>query len=562
MPRKKRVKTEYEQNLRLYRKKSARHVLVLEADMPEDMKRRAFGLSDELRICGNNLTAKLKKSMEQLFRTKEYRALQKAYGSLSESLKSHPDDKALQNERKAVVKRMSEMQKEYRLTWNDARTYMIYLKDRAALSSIYTLTRAEDIWDGVERVLFGDAGSIHLKKYGFLPEIRAKQINRGIVLTVRDGRLYFKCDDIGADAFSYKPPDRFQSDEIGAILEYLGSPRLHDKEAVDAMLQTGEITDTFRPCYASLVCKNIRGRLRVYIHLTIEGKALPKFKADGITPRRTYGKGRVGIDIGTQTAAYTSDTEVGLKNLAERGMSIPHAERQERLLLRKMDRSRRAANPDNYNEDGSIKKGLKHWAKSRRYLKLQARHRELCRKNADSRQFAIWEDVNHLRTLGDELVTEPANFKALQKKARKSKDGTAALSADGKPKRRKRFGKSLKNRCPGSFQAALKRKFESTGGRYCEVAKMFRASQYDHTVDGYIKKKLSQRMFCLSSPGGQKVQRDWYSSFLLYCAGPGYDAPSQVLCMKHFEKMYMMQNQMIEAIKNAGIHVMNSGIVI
>ena len=71
MLRAKHVKTEYEQSLRLYRKGSARHVLILEADMSEDMKRRTFGLSDELRIYGNNLTAKLSKSMEQLFRTKK-----------------------------------------------------------------------------------------------------------------------------------------------------------------------------------------------------------------------------------------------------------------------------------------------------------------------------------------------------------------------------------------------------------------------------------------------------------------------------------------------------------
>jgi len=123
----------------VYHKGSARHVLILEADMSEDRKQRAFGLSEKLRICGNSLTAKLKKSMEQLFRTKEYRALQKAYGKLSESLESHPDDKELQIQRRAVTKRMSEMQKAYHLTWDDARTYMIYLKDRAALNSIYTL---------------------------------------------------------------------------------------------------------------------------------------------------------------------------------------------------------------------------------------------------------------------------------------------------------------------------------------------------------------------------------------------------------------------------------------
>ena len=56
--------------------------------------------------------------------------------------------------------------------------------------------------------------------------------------------------------------------------------------------------------------------------------------------------------------------------------------------------------------------------------------------------------------------------------------------------RKKRFGRSIKNRCPGYFQAQVKRKFTQTCGTYIEVPQEYRASQYDHTVDEYIKKKL------------------------------------------------------------------------
>ena len=67
----------------------------------------------------------------------------------------------------------------------------------------------------------------------------------------------------------------------------------------------------------------------------------------------------------------------------------------------------------------------------------------------------------------------------------------------------------FKNRCPGYMQAKAKQLFESTGGTYIEVPMDYRASQYDHTADAYIKKKLSQRMYCLTD--GTKVQRDWYT---------------------------------------------------
>ena len=45
----------------------------------------------------------------------------------------------------------------------------------------------------------------------------------------------------------------------------------------------------------------------------------------------TLTEGMIGADIGTQTVAYTSDTEVGLKNLSERDNSIQTSERKERL---------------------------------------------------------------------------------------------------------------------------------------------------------------------------------------------------------------------------------------
>ena len=69
----------------------------------------------------------------------------------------------------------------------------------------------------------------------------------------------------------------------------MNNPKANDRYAITAMKTTGKIVDTFRPCYASLVCKEIRGKLRVFIHITIEGKAHQQFKADGVTPRHTYG---------------------------------------------------------------------------------------------------------------------------------------------------------------------------------------------------------------------------------------------------------------------------------
>lgn len=41
-----------------------------------------------------------------------------------------------------------------------------------------------------------------------------------------------------------------------------------------------------------------------------------------------------------------------------------------------MDRSRRATNPDNFENDGTVRKGRKTWNRSARYRKLAVKRRE------------------------------------------------------------------------------------------------------------------------------------------------------------------------------------------
>ena len=548
--RKKHVKTEYTKARAAYRQAVGRHALILEADMTEDQKRKAFALADHLRIAGNEAVAWLRKRHAQLAKTKKYKKLKRLYGRTAENLKANPTDKKLHEEKKRLRYEMQSMQKEYRVTFEALYEKMIYLQKRNGLPSVFALTRAEDLWQGMEKVLYQGAGRLHFLKRGRLPIVRAKQIRKAITANVEDGKISFSAGSIGR--FSYVRPDQWQADELRAVMSFLQNPDETEKQAVSAYAESSVPVDTFRPCYAALNCVRIRGKLRVYIHLTIEGHPLPKMDRNGNIRHIFDTKGRVGCDIGTQTEAHTSETEVGLTNLAERGDSISHQERQERILQRKMRRSQRAMNPQNYNEDGTIRKGAKQWRKSRRYLNLQSRYAELCRRNSDSRRFAICEQVNHLRHLGDALITEPPNAKNLQKKAKRCTD------MNGREKRRSRFGKSIMYRCPGTFQAKLKAKFLATGGEYYEVPGMFRASQYDHTNQEYTRKRLGQRLYRLSD--GTRVQRDMYASFLMFCADDEYAEISQTRCEKNFSSYLENQNNRIAAICRNHLNIMNSGI--
>ena len=212
--------------------------------------------------------------------------LKALYGKASENC-----DNALKSHLSAQMKAM---QIEYGVSWDCCRKAMIPIGKKYNLPSVFALTRAEDIWRGVEKVLYEDGKMIHFQKRGDLPILRAKQIERIITVKNLDNHLVLSC---GGITFSPIIKDRFHQDEVDAVLHYLENPSAVDEEAVRVFQESGYVTDTYRPCYAALKCEKIREKLRVFIHLTIEGKAKPKFNKDG-SYRHKYG---TGVGDGTKT---------------------------------------------------------------------------------------------------------------------------------------------------------------------------------------------------------------------------------------------------------------------
>lgn len=59
---------------------------------------------------------------------------------------------------------------------------------------------------------------------------------------------------------------------------------------------------------------------------------------------------------------------------------------------------------------------------------------------------------------------------------------------------------------------------------------------------------------------GTTVQRDWYSSYLLYCLNFEDMTIDKEKCKNEFIHHYVREQKMIETIKQNNIKVMNSGI--
>ncbi len=228
-----------------------------------------------------------------------------------------------------------------------------------------------------------------------------------------------------------------------------------------------------------IVRRTIRGRNRYSVQLVQKGTPPKKAK-------NTIGKQSCGIDVGPSTVGVVGETEAGLFNLAE---SVVQPWKQTRLILRAMDRSRRATNPDNYNEDGTVKKGVKTWKRSGNYIRLLNRLREIERILAACRKRDHGKLQNIILRIGIPNL-EKLSYISFQKM----------------------FGRSSKVRASGTFVSGLRRKAENAGDEAFEFSTRYtRCSQI--CLCGELKKKpLSQRQHICDC--GISAQRDLFSAYL------------------------------------------------
>ena len=100
-----------------------------------------------------------------------------------------------------------------------------------------------------------------------------------------------------------------------------------------------------------------------------------------------------------------------------------------------MDRSKRATNPNNFNNNGTIKKGIKlEWSYSKKYIKAKNKLKDLYRKQADIREQDHNILTNEILKNGNIIYVEEMNFKELQSRSKKTEKNDK-----GKFKKKKRW---------------------------------------------------------------------------------------------------------------------------
>ncbi|WP_312284126.1 transposase [Candidatus Igneacidithiobacillus taiwanensis] len=236
--------------------------------------------------------------------------------------------------------------------------------------------------------------------------------------------------------------------------------------------------------YCRLVRRTIRGKTRWYVQLVIAG--YPKWK--GKNPIRI---GKSSIDIGPSTIAAVSDTGAFLEQFCA---NVPSLQKTIRRMQRAMDRSRRRSNPDNYNQDGTVKKPAPgkrlQWVFTNGYLRLRARLKELHRVLAAYRRAEHGKLANRIIAIGNTVMAEKLSYKAFQRM----------------------FGKSVRDRAPGEFMGHLHRKAASAGGEVIEFPTRTTKLSQSCQCGAVVKKPLRKRWHTCSC--GVYAQRDLYSAYL------------------------------------------------
>ena len=288
-------------------------------------------------------------------------------------------------------------------------------------------------------------------------------------------------------------------------------------------------------------CRVLKRGTNYYLQLILEGFPPVKLDKNGEF-RHKVGSSKVGIDIGPQTAGITSDETVRLLELAPE-IKTPY--REIRQLQRKMDRSRRATNPNKYKANGTFNRSNREpWVKSKHYQLDQLKLQRIQGKLKSIRKQSHNRLANEIISLGTEVNVETMSFKGLQTRAKKT-----TKNEKGKIHRKKRFGKSLANKAPAMFLTILDNKLKHLGTELHRIKTAeVKASQYNHIDDNYVKKELSERW---SMIGSDKIQRDLYSSFLIMNVNPDLSTINRKQCLENYSKFKTFHDQEIERLKTS-----------
>ena len=491
--------------------KTSSYVLTLKLhteNFQEDILNKRLEIA---RNISNALTGKVLKRYNLMLESKEYRFIKKQLNPINKNFHNSEDKKtkkSLDKQRKELYKQLEEVYIKFGLSqyslYEDVKPMYKHFKDN--IGSLEAQAIADRVWTKFDKLLHGNGNKVTFSRYNEYNSIENKWNKSGLKYDINSNMIIWN--------------------ELN-IPVIIKNNDLYAQKAIQDKVK-----------YCRIVRKFIRGEYKYYVQLVMEGFPPIKYNSETGEIKNDIGTGNVGVDIGTRTIAFSSQYDVKLLELCP---EVENIEKQKKKLLRKLDRQRRSNNPNNYNEDGTIKRGIKlEWIKSNKYIKTQNELKEIQRKQASIRKQSHEKLANYIISLGDRILVETMQFQGLQKRAKKT-----TKNKDGKFNKKKRFGKSLGNKAPAMLIEIINRKLKYDGLEILKInTQKVKASQYNHFTGEYNKKELKDRW-----NKDIEIQRDCYSAFLIMNVNDDLETINQDKCLETYDNFKLLHDKEINRLK-------------
>lgn len=384
------------------------------------------------------------------------------------------------------------------------------------LSSTQVQKEMSNVAKGISKYFYGNGKTIHFKKFEDFDTISGKSPSNGAVF-----------------------------DPVSRSVDWLG---LH--------LPCKKVKDHKKAAYFDAACMHEISYTTIKRMMFNNGwhyYAVVTFRGTAPSKGHKFGKGKAGYDPGVSTCSVVAENKAFLEELAPKC----HDYNQKIIDLQwKLEASKRATNPQYFNEDGTIKKGKKKWKYSSTYWRNRQKLKCLYRKKSAYTRCSHNRLANRILETANTIYAEPVQFSAMAKRSKEaerkdtpetvvSKDGT--VKEVYKYKRMKRFGKSINDRSPSLFYNTLKEKCINSGGQWIEInTRTYKASQYDHCTDTYTKHELTERS---KKVGEHEVQRDLYSAFLICHPKEDLKHANRESCQNDFDQFIKIHDALISEMK-------------
>jgi transposase len=245
--------------------------------------------------------------------------------------------------------------------------------------------------------------------------------------------------------------------------------------------------------------EEVRGRARYFALVCLEGQ--PYRNAEYLASTQD---GVVGLDVGPSLLAVVGEHESVLLNRTPKELLAQRKARAARMrrAQRAVDRSRRAMNPDCYDDQGRAIKGKRPTKASKRQRRVQGKLRRLARTERLNRRQDAVAVARRVMRLGTTVAFESNSYRSWQAS---------------------RYGKRMGFTAPSALMGRIAREAVRAGGRAIEFATSATCAPSQHCLCGHkAKKSLSQRTHTCDACGlGRNVRldRDLFSAYLARLVG-------------------------------------------